>query len=173
VQATKEHEVYVAILANAAATLTPQGWAEVLREAAALRGTEFLKFMFQISQAAMKHGDGIVADVAPAHWGVKQIGALLVDPQRPRSCEVDGRRVPLSSKQGQLLQVLALEPGRPVSAELLIKTLWPEDWDGCADLDLLLNRLRQLTSSLRKRIEPAAAISYEERLGYILEEAAA
>lgn len=72
-------------------------------------------------------------------------GPFAVDTQSLRlSC--DGKEIPLSQRQAEMLQLFASHPGRIVSREELYEKVWHESMDGIETrtVDMHIARLREL-----------------------------
>ena len=81
----------------------------------------------------------------------------------PVGLRIDGRDVPLGGpRQRALLALLALQPGRVLSADALIEELWAGEPTDGAD-----TTLRSYVSRLRRSLEGATTIQRTDR-GYVL-----
>jgi DNA-binding response OmpR family regulator len=81
--------------------------------------------------------------------GILRVGRLSID-LPGRRVHVDGKPVPLTGKEFDILACLALDPGRVVSREEIFTRVWDEHWYGPTKvLDVHLAALR------RKLTDPA------------------
>ena len=70
-------------------------------------------------------------------------GPLVID-SRTRKVSVDGREVVLTAKEFDILECLALDPGRVVSRQEVLETAWDAHWYGPTKvLDVHLAALRR------------------------------
>jgi len=89
-------------------------------------------------------------------------GPLLVDLESRRVC-VGGEEVPLTSKELAIIEVLAARPGRVLTRDHLIESVWGEVTESAAaSLDVLVARIR------RKLAGGAAALRTLRGVGYAL-----
>ncbi|HST64501.1 MAG TPA: response regulator transcription factor [Mycobacteriales bacterium] len=80
---------------------------------------------------------------APAPAPAVTVDRLSVDPGARRAV-VDGREVPLRSKEFDLLAVLVQEAGQALSRERLMSEVWDEHWSGSTKtLDMHVMSLRR------------------------------
>lgn len=70
-------------------------------------------------------------------------GGLRID-RAARKVSHDGRDIPLTAKEFDVLALLATEPGAVVSREQIMDYVWDENWFGSTKtLDVTIGRLRQ------------------------------
>lgn len=72
-----------------------------------------------------------------------RIGTLMIDPSR-RLVELEGREVPISSAEFDVLLILARSPGKPLSRADLFQAVHGIQFDGLdRSIDLRISRLRK------------------------------
>lgn len=98
----------------------------------------------------------------PSADDAQQLGALRID-RRGRQVAVDGRPVELTTKEFDLLALLADEPGRVRRREELLARVWDENWWGST------KTLDVHVASLRKKLGPAPWIATLRGVGYRLD----
>ncbi|SEJ66687.1 response regulator transcription factor [Demequina mangrovi] len=89
------------------------------------------------------------------------IGGLEIRPDE-HAVTRDGRPVALSPKEFGVLEVLAAQPGRVVSAETLLEKVWDEY------ADPLTNAVRVTMVTLRRKLGEPALIETIKGVGYVL-----
>ena len=83
----------------------------------------------------------------PAGPKLLRIGNLSIDQER-YEVTVSGRRVPLTYKEFQLLVLLASNPGRVYTREVLLSQIWGYDYlGGTRTVDVHIRRLRSKVES--------------------------
>ena len=83
----------------------------------------------------------------PAGPKLLRIGDLAIDQER-YEVTVSGRRVPLTYKEFQLLVLLASNPGRVYTREVLLSQIWGYDYlGGTRTVDVHIRRLRSKVES--------------------------
>lgn len=94
------------------------------------------------------------------------VGNLSVDP-RTRRALVDGREVPLTAREFDVLAYLVHRAGESLSKHRIIEGVWSDDFDGDPNIvEVYIGRLRRKLASLGCR----AVIATLRGAGYRLEE---
>ena len=90
-----------------------------------------------------------------------RIGELAIDLER-YEVTLSGRKVALTYKEFQLLALLASNPGRVYSREVLLSTLWGYDYlGGTRTVDVHIRRLRsKIEASDRVYLETIWNVGY-------------
>jgi two-component system alkaline phosphatase synthesis response regulator PhoP len=93
-----------------------------------------------------------------------QVGELTVDTDR-YEVRVSGQKVDLTYKEYELLRVLAANPGRVFSREVLLRTVWEYDYfGGTRTVDVHIRRLRSKIQDVKHRfIETVWNVGYRFR----------
>ena len=93
-----------------------------------------------------------------------QVGELTVDTDR-YEVRVSGMKVDLTYKEYELLRVLAANPGRVFSREVLLRTVWEYDYfGGTRTVDVHIRRLRSKIQDVKHRfIETVWNVGYRFR----------
>jgi DNA-binding response OmpR family regulator len=93
-----------------------------------------------------------------------QVGELTVDTDR-YEVRVSGQKVDLTYKEYELLRVLATNPGRVFSREVLLRTVWEYDYfGGTRTVDVHIRRLRSKIQDVKHRfIETVWNVGYRFR----------
>jgi DNA-binding response OmpR family regulator len=93
-----------------------------------------------------------------------QVGELTVDTDR-YEVRVSGQKVDLTYKEYELLRVLASNPGRVFSREVLLRTVWEYDYfGGTRTVDVHIRRLRSKIQDAKHRfIETVWNVGYRFR----------
>lgn len=93
-----------------------------------------------------------------------QVGELTVDTDR-YEVRVSGMKVDLTYKEYELLRVLAANPGRVFSREVLLRTVWEYDYfGGTRTVDVHIRRLRSKIQDAKHRfIETVWNVGYRFR----------
>jgi DNA-binding response OmpR family regulator len=116
----------------------PFGLAELLARARALLRRAHVGVPATAPAAAAARA--VTTDAAPE---AALTPALHVDTQSRRA-RVEGREVPLTAKEFDVLALLYSEPGTVFTRERLMDTVWDENWFGSTKtLDVTIGRLRQ------------------------------
>ncbi|WP_062389101.1 response regulator transcription factor [Demequina iriomotensis] len=92
-----------------------------------------------------------------------RIGGLEIRPDE-HAVTRDGRTITLAPKEFGVLEVLAAQPGRVVSAETLLEKVWDEY------ADPLTNAVRVTMVTLRRKLGEPALIETIKGVGYVLRE---
>ena len=97
----------------------------------------------------------------PVGDDVLRIGELAIDLER-YEVTLSGRKVALTYKEFQLLALLASNPGRVYSREVLLSTLWGYDYlGGTRTVDVHIRRLRsKIEASDRVYLETIWNVGY-------------
>ncbi|MEM8925689.1 MAG: response regulator transcription factor [Actinomycetota bacterium] len=89
------------------------------------------------------------------------VGAVAFDP-RSRRCEVDGVEVPLTAKEGLLLETLLRSGPEPLARPALIDRVWGFDFDGHPNVvDVYIGYLRRKIGA--ERIETVRGVGFRVR----------
>jgi two-component system, OmpR family, response regulator RegX3 len=99
---------------------------------------------------------------APAADGRQELGALTID-RRGRQVQLTGRPVELTTKEFDLLALLAEEPGTVRRREEIITRVWDENWWGST------KTLDVHVASLRKKLGNPRWIATLRGVGYRLD----
>lgn len=93
-----------------------------------------------------------------------QVGELTIDTDR-YEVRVSGQKVDLTYKEYELLRVLAANPGRVFSREVLLRTVWEYDYfGGTRTVDVHIRRLRSKIQDVKNRfIETVWNVGYRFR----------
>lgn len=93
-----------------------------------------------------------------------QVGDLSIDTDR-YEVRVSGQKVDLTYKEYELLRVLAGNPGRVFSREVLLRTVWEYDYfGGTRTVDVHIRRLRSKIQDVKNRfIETVWNVGYRFR----------
>jgi two-component system phosphate regulon response regulator PhoB len=87
-------------------------------------------------------------------------GPLQLDPERHR-CHVDGGEVPLTAKEFELLRTLMSRPGRVLTRDALLASVWgPGIAVTTRTVDTHLKRLREKLGSAGDLIETVRGVGY-------------
>ncbi|WP_062313284.1 response regulator transcription factor [Demequina rhizosphaerae] len=140
--------------------LTAAGRLEDIVEGLGLGADDYLAKPFAMAElAARVRTLGRRAGATPRPH--VRIGGLEIRPDE-HAVQRDGRAITLSPKEFGVLEVLAAQPGRVVSAETLLEKVWDEY------ADPLTNSVRVTMVTLRRKLGEPALIETIKGVGYVL-----
>ncbi|WP_062304108.1 response regulator transcription factor [Demequina subtropica] len=140
--------------------LTAAGALEDIVEGLGLGADDYLAKPFaMVELTARVRTLGRRAGIAPRPH--LRIGGLEIRPDE-HAVTRDGRAISLAPKEFGVLEVLAAQPGRVVSAETLLEKVWDEY------ADPLTNAVRVTMVTLRRKLGEPALIETIKGVGYVL-----
>lgn len=102
---------------------------------------------------------------APAAQKQLKLGGLSLNPEE-HTVTADGRRIPLTYKEYELLRLFLSRPGTAFTREQLFAEVWGENYAGeTRTLDMHIRTLRQKLGDYGKYIETVRGVGYRLEAG--------